>query len=174
MAPDTDADADAARGATGPDIRRATDADADAICALNREIQALHAEGLPHLFKPPTPDSFPPERVRSLLGTEGVRMWLACVAGQPAGYLFAETASQGENVLRRPLTYVYVNHVCVAAAHRRHGIGRALIAAAEAWAREEGVDGVQLDVWGFNADAQAFFASLGFGAFTVRMDKRLK
>jgi ribosomal protein S18 acetylase RimI-like enzyme len=153
------------------EIRRAAKEDAAAISTLNREIQALHAAGLPELFKPPAEDSFSAERVRTLLDTAGVRMWVAFVDNAPAGYLYAEVSRQGENALRKPHSYVYVTHICVAAAQRRRGIGRALLEAARAWALEEAVEGIQLDVWSFNADAQAFFARQGFAPLTLRMAK---
>jgi ribosomal protein S18 acetylase RimI-like enzyme len=159
------------RGGSLLTIRRAVNADAEVISALNREVQALHAVGLPHLFKPPAADSFSPDRVRSLMGTAGVRMWLACAGETPVGYLFAELFRQGENALRKPLSIVYVNHIAVAAAHRRLGGGRMLMQAAADWAREEQVDAIQLDVWGFNAEAQAFFARLGYAPFTLRLSK---
>jgi len=156
------------------DIRRATEADAAAICALQQEIQALHAQGLPQVFRPPDTAAFSPEHVRSLLGAAGVRLWIAHVGTSPAGYLYAEVARYGENAQRKAQSYVYVNHVCVTAAHRRAGIGRALMEAAYSWAREESVDAVMLDVWGFNAGAQAFFAKEGFMPFTLRLSKPLR
>jgi GNAT superfamily N-acetyltransferase len=175
-------------------IRRAIEADAEAVSALQREIQALHAWSLPHLFKPPEPGSFSAERVRSLLDTAGVRIWIAEVepaadtaggaaeaggstqraAPVPAGYLYGELSRQGETVLRAAHSSVYVNHICVTAAHRRRGIGRGLLAAAGAWAREEQADAVLLDVWGFNAAAQAFFAKEGFAPFTLRLAKAVR
>jgi GNAT superfamily N-acetyltransferase len=160
------------------DIRRATDTDAEAVSILQREIQALHAENLPQLFKPPEPDGFSPERVRSLLAAAGVRIWIAEAAtaagAEPAGYLYAELSRQSETASRRELSAVYVNHLCVTTAHRRRGIGRGLLDAACAWAREEGVDAVLLDVWGFNAAAQAFFAREGFAPFTLRLSKPMR
>lgn len=156
------------------DLRRALPDDSAAISMLNREIQALHAEGLPDLFKPPAEHSFSAERVRSLIDSAGVRIWLASLDGVPAGYLYAELSRQGENLLRKPQGYIYVNHICVTATHRRKGIGRQLLRKAVAWAVEEKVDALMLDVWGFNTAAQAFFEHEGFGAFTIRMSKAVR
>jgi ribosomal protein S18 acetylase RimI-like enzyme len=152
-------------------IRRASKDDAEAISALNREVQALHAEGVPAVFKPPAEDSFSPERVRSLMEATGVRMWIAVVDAVPAGYIYAELSRQSENSLRKPHSYIYVNHICVADTQRRKGIGRQLLLAAQTWAQEEQVDALMLDVWGFNTAAQVFFAREGFAPFTIRMSK---
>jgi ribosomal protein S18 acetylase RimI-like enzyme len=165
------------------EIRTATDADAEAVSLLHRDIQALHARGLPHLFRPPTPESFAPERVRSLLQHASVRILIGVLGAEPIGYVFAEIVRQGGSVLRLPLDYVYVNHLAVAPAQRRRGYGSRLLRAVTDVARAEGVAGVALDVWAFNSAAQAFYAAQGFaplqdrlwrdvpGCETVRADK---
>ncbi|HXV02794.1 MAG TPA: GNAT family N-acetyltransferase [Gaiellaceae bacterium] len=50
----------------------------------------------------------------------------------------------------------------VAASHRRHGIGRALLEHAIAWAREVGVRKLELHVFPHNDAAIALYESVGF------------
>ncbi|MGH3034463.1 MAG: GNAT family N-acetyltransferase [Gaiellaceae bacterium] len=50
----------------------------------------------------------------------------------------------------------------VAQSHRRRGIGRALMQAAEEWAREAGVRTLELHVFPHNAAAIALYESLGY------------
>jgi len=50
----------------------------------------------------------------------------------------------------------------VAASHRRHGIGRALLEAAENWAREVGVTKLELHVFPHNEPARALYEDFGF------------
>jgi RimJ/RimL family protein N-acetyltransferase len=50
----------------------------------------------------------------------------------------------------------------VAAEHRRQGIGRALMTAAEAWAREAGVRKLELHVFPHNEAAIALYEDLGY------------
>ena len=50
----------------------------------------------------------------------------------------------------------------VAASHRRRGIGRALLAAAEGWARGAAVSKLELHVFPHNAPAIALYESFGF------------
>jgi ribosomal protein S18 acetylase RimI-like enzyme len=151
------------------EVRRATDADAEAISLLHRDVQALHAQGLPHLFRPPNPDSFAADRVRSLVQSASVRLLIGTLGGAPAGYVFAEIVRQGGSVLRLPLDYLYVNHLAVAPALRRRGYGGRLLCAATDLARAEGVAGVALDVWAFNEAARAFYAKHGFAPQQLRL-----
>jgi diamine N-acetyltransferase len=161
------------------EIRRATEADAETISRLNADIQELHARALPKHFKPSAPDSFPPEKVRTLLGYPQVRMWIAWLEpkprespasdAEPAGYAYAEILRYGETPLHHAQEYVYLHHLSVTPAHQRKGYGTALINTVIALAREEKIPELQLDVWAFNSTAQAFFARHGFAPFTVRM-----
>lgn len=53
------------------------------------------------------------------------------------------------------------------------GIGRALMAAAEGWAREQGLPALVLDVFASNRTARAFYATLDFAEDSLRLRKVL-
>jgi GNAT superfamily N-acetyltransferase len=68
---------------------------------------------------------------------------------------------------------VEITELVVARGARRGGRGRALVEAALAWARERGAARVEVRVAARNAAGQAFWRSLGFGAFVDVLDRRL-
>jgi GNAT superfamily N-acetyltransferase len=53
------------------------------------------------------------------------------------------------------------------------GAGRALMNAAEAWAREHGAERLHLNVWEFNEGAIAFYERLGYVTFSRNMWRKL-
>jgi ribosomal protein S18 acetylase RimI-like enzyme len=55
----------------------------------------------------------------------------------------------------------WVYYLAVSPDHRRGGLGRALMVAAEVWLRERGAPKIQLMVRGANADALGFYEALG-------------
>lgn len=66
------------------------------------------------------------------------------------------------------LPAVCVSHVVVADRHRRRGAGKALVAAAAAWADELGVEQVVVSVHPGAREANRFYARLGFAPLSVR------
>jgi RimJ/RimL family protein N-acetyltransferase len=54
--------------------------------------------------------------------------------------------------------------------HRRRGVGRALMEAAEAWARETGVRKLELHVFPYNVAAITLYESLGYQREGLRRD----
>ena len=67
----------------------------------------------------------------------------------------------------------YVSDVAVAAEAEGRGAGRALMGAAEAWARARGHRTIALDVFAANARARAVYGRLGYEEDTVKMIKDL-
>jgi GNAT superfamily N-acetyltransferase len=63
-------------------------------------------------------------------------------------------------------SWLVINMLFVPVTLRRHGIGSALIHAAETEARARGCAGMQVDTFGFQA--QPFYESLGFTVFGVQ------
>ena len=65
----------------------------------------------------------------------------------------------------------YVNAVAVAAEAEGRGVGRALLSAAERWAREQGFRHLVLETFGDNTHARAFYRRLGFAEETLKLVK---
>jgi ribosomal protein S18 acetylase RimI-like enzyme len=66
------------------------------------------------------------------------------------------------------LPVVHVSHAVVAGRHKRRGAGRALVAAAAAYADERGLDQIVVSVHPGSREANRFFARLGFAPLAVR------
>ena len=146
-------------------IRRATAADAGLLSTLNADVQAIHAAALPGWFKPPGPESFPPAAAAAVIAKAESLVFLAQSGADAAGYAYAEILRQGETPLRHAYEMVYLHHISVRPAHRRQGVGSALIEAVRSAAGEIGITLLGADIWSFNDAARAFFRRHGFAAF---------
>lgn len=61
--------------------------------------------------------------------------------------------------------------VTVAASHRGRGLGRALMLAAEDWARAQGIERITLSVFADNHNARGLYESLGYAVEGTRRDQ---
>ncbi len=155
-------------------IRLATQEDAEIISALNMDVQKIHAEALPHLFKPPTQDAFPPTQIREWLETPGHYIYLGYLEGQAIGYIYAEVRQQPETSWRYALESIYIHHICLKAEYQTKGHGAELMEAVKVLAQEKGIKTLALDVWSFNIKAKAFFHKQGFVIYNERMWQELE
>jgi ribosomal protein S18 acetylase RimI-like enzyme len=145
---------------TAPPLRRASPADAALVARLNAHVQGWHAAQYPEAFFPSPDPAALAAHFAERLADPGVTCLLA---GDPAaGYALCTLQDRPASIFSPPVRRLLVDHIAVAPQTRRQGIGRALLAAARALARDLGADEVLLDTWEANRDAHAFFAACGF------------
>lgn len=157
-------------GTTALVVRAATQADAAAISALAREVQALHAAAHPDIFRPAGPDVFPPAMITSLLARDDYDVLVATTAdGEFAGYACASLHEQPASPWKHAARFVYLEQMGVEPTRRGTGVGTRLLAAVREAARARGVAEVRLEVWAFNSGARAFWERHGFAPYQLRM-----
>ena len=152
-------------------IRRAKAGDAALLSSLNREIQSVHGEALPDLFKPPSSGTF--SEFADLIVKPNSAIFVAEADAVPLGYVYAEILRHGETAWLYPLDLIHVHHIGVRESHRRSGIATGLLDAIDALARAEGIGRVTLDVWAFNHAAREFFRGRGFELRIERLSRRI-
>jgi GNAT superfamily N-acetyltransferase len=123
----------------------------------------------PLWFKPPGPPTFPPDRASALVDNPDNLVFIAEIVADPVGCVYAGVVRRAETPWRPAYEMIYVNLIAVRAAHRRQGIGAALLGALRTEAANRKVAMLGLDVWSFNADAKAFFQSQGFAPYNERL-----
>lgn len=151
-------------------LRRATPDDAPLLVRLYRHVHDPHVEAEPEVYRSPSDDealAFYRER----LARADVVVFVAEVEGQGVGYVLCQHVRREASAFTRAREYLMVDQLAVAADHRRAGLGRRLMAAAEELARELGLARVELDVRGWNAGARAFYQALGFAPAQLRLGR---
>ena len=150
-------------------VRRASLDDATTSTSLNADVQALHADALPWRFKPPASETLSHSEIARLMSISAVTFFIADLDDDPAGYLLAEVCRRPETARTYAYDFLHVHHISVRPSRRNQGVGRALMDAAVALAREQCIDRLALDVWQFNSRAQAFFARYGLETYNQQM-----
>lgn len=154
-------------------IRCATIQDAELLVELNVYAQQVHAEALPHLFKPAGVTDELIQLFRQWLTAPDNHFLIGEVDGEAVGYVFAKVIRRLENPFAYAWEYVHVDQISVNAEHRGKGYGKLLMDAVYDLARENDMRWVTLDVWAFNDGAQRFYDELGFSPMMHRMERRL-
>jgi ribosomal protein S18 acetylase RimI-like enzyme len=148
-------------------IRTGTDADREAVLALAPRLTVGVA----------------PWRDQAEALAAGRRWLEGSLGAQAQGHGAVFVATVADQVLGvisiQPSTHFtgerdgYIGELAVAGHAARRGIGRALIDAADTWARDHGLAHLTLHAGAYNAGARAFYAALGFAEEEVRLTRPL-
>lgn len=139
-------------------VRRATEDDIDFLSTLSREVQRLHAEALPHLFKQPTPDVYAADYFRMLLADPDTFILVASRDGTPVGFVRGTVVRDPETVDRHAWHRLHCKSIAVLPGQQGLGCGHALIHATVMYAKALGIPTITGDVWAFNAGMRNFLA----------------
>jgi ribosomal protein S18 acetylase RimI-like enzyme len=154
-------------------VRRATRADLPALGRLGAHLLRVHYEFDQRRFVVPTGN--PEAGYAHFLGTQlDARDAVVLVAersGAAIGYVYAGIEPFSWKELRD--TAGFVHDVVVDASERRAGVAGALMDAAIAWVREQGVASVMLWTAAPNEGAQRLFERLGFRRTMIEMTRDL-
>ncbi|WP_282067168.1 GNAT family N-acetyltransferase [Vibrio rotiferianus] len=141
-------------------IRPATPDDLNALFDLNKQINELHHLHAPLAFVAPSEEDR--TFLRNMLADEA-RLFLVAEEGQQVLGFITATITQNETIsflIKDPICRI--GTIVVDENQKSKGVGRALMATVEQWARESGAIQVRLEVMEFNRDAQQFYDRLGF------------
>ena len=153
-------------------VRRAETRDIPAILDLLVQVDMVHHNGRPDLFKGPA-TKYGAEELERILADEETPVFVCeDEQGRVRGHGFCVMQHSGGRLLEEHTT-VYIDDICVAEAARGQGIGRALYEHILAFAREKGAYNVTLNVWTCNPGAMAFYEKLGLTPYKVGMEKIL-
>lgn len=111
---------------------------------------------------------------QALKQTSASRLFLATGGDAALGYLWATVyrpgpASSNGTMLTGVIAELYVEEGC-----RGRGIGMALMAAAQAWFRELGVQRLKVEAFAWNEEAIGFYRKLGFVTDAVTLSRPLR
>jgi ribosomal protein S18 acetylase RimI-like enzyme len=143
-------------------VRMATPQDASAISDLCAEIQSLHHQVLPALFKPGTANPFPADEVTALMAMPEHYFFVAGVDGTAAGYVYATRKLNPENAFQYAFEHLHIDQIGVHLPYRRQGCGEALIEAVKQLAAAHNISSITLSTWGFNPAGAKIFCQPGF------------
>lgn len=141
-------------------MREATTHDLDDVVTLRLALLREHPHHPIYGRLKPDVSARARELYRAQLRSPTESIFLADRGGEVAGILRC-VESIGSPLLD-PARYTYISSVYVRPEHRRQGVLRSLLAAAERWSRVRGIDQMRLHNVAGSADAEGAWGALGF------------
>ena len=150
-------------------VRRATGNDIPAILRLLVQVNMVHHNGRPDLFKGPT-TKYAADELAAILADDETPVFVGVdESGRVLGHGFCVLQHSGGRLMAEHDT-LYIDDICVDESARGLGAGRAVYDHIVEYARQRGCYNVTLNVWTCNPGAMRFYEKLGMKPYRVGME----
>ena len=153
-------------------IRRAKNVDIDRLNVLLYQVQQLHADGRPDIFKNGE-KKYTTEELKGIIADDMTPIFVYEEDGTVMGYAFCiyQITLESEQLHARKV--LYIDDLCVDESYRRKHIGEKLYHHVLDVAKENGCDSVTLNVWRVNPSAEKFYQRMGMEPLKTMMEQQL-
>ena len=153
-------------------VRHAQERDIPAVMELLKQVNRVHYEGRPDLFKSAT--KYTEAELRRILDDDRTPVFV-CAAddGHILGHGFCVLQRPENARLLHNVLTLYIDDICVDEAARGRHVGTAIYEHILAFARQCGCYNVTLNVWSCNPGAKQFYEKLGLTPYKTGMEKVL-
>lgn len=154
-------------------LRPASQNDIPRILELLIQVDMVHHEGRPDLFKGPA-TKYNAEELKAILDDSKTPVFVyEDDEGKVLGHAFCmEKQVVGDSVLTDVKT-LYIDDICVDEAARGKGVGSALYRYVKDYAKEKGFYNITLNTWTCNPAACAFYEAMGLKPQKICMEEIL-
>ncbi len=154
-------------------VRRATTSDIPRILELLVQVDMVHHNGRPDLFKGPA-TKYNAAQLEKIVQDDSTPVFV-CVAedGRIAGHGFCVHKQIVGDAVLTDVRTLYIDDICVDEAFRGQGVGRAIYDHIKAYAKEQGFYNITLNVWSLNPGALKFYETLGMVPQKIGMEEIL-
>lgn len=153
-------------------VRRAKEEDIPAIIELLKQVNKVHYDGRPDLFKLAT--KYTEDDLKTILKNDQTPVFVYADEDQRVlGHGFCVFQRPENTRLLTDILTLYIDDICVDEAARGRHVGSAIYEHILSYARQCGCYNVTLNVWNCNPGAMKFYEGLGLVPYKVGMEKIL-
>lgn len=151
-------------------VRRAREEDIGDLLRLLVQVDMVHHNGRPDLFKGPA-TKYGEEELRVLLRDPDRPVFVYPDENDRVlGYAFCILKREKADRVMTDIRTLYIDDLCVEETARGRGIGRTLYEYAVSYAKEAGCHNLTLNVWSCNPSALRFYRGLGLKEQKIGME----
>ena len=149
-------------------IRKATKKDIGRIIELLHQVDMVHHEIRPDLFKPNT-TKYNEQELENLLADENKPVFVYD-DGEVQGHAFCLITEVKDDKLLQDVKTMYIDDICGHEKSRGKHVGKALYEFVREYARSIGCYSITLNVWEGNAPASSFYKEMGMNVKKTTME----
>ena len=151
-------------------VRRAENKDIEKILDLLIQVDMVHHNGRPDIFKGPV-TKYTAEQLEDIIKDDN-RPIFVCVDDNDKvlGHAFCMHQQIQDHKLLTNIKTLYIDDICVDEAARGKGVGRMLYEHVKEYAKEKCFYNITLNVWECNPTAIKFYESMGLKPQRIGME----
>ena len=150
-------------------VRFAKESELDRVNELRKQVNDIHVEGKPEVFKPGFGEELR-DFVNVIWNDPEQEIVVAENDGVICGFAVLHHINKPENPFMKERDFIDIDEFCVDKDHRRKGAASAMVSFIKEFAKEKGFSRIELNMWEFNQDALAFYEAAGFKTFRRYME----
>ena len=153
-------------------VRRAAEKDIPSLMELLKQVNKVHYDGRPDLFKLETKHS--PDELSKIIADNDTPVFVCeGEGGKVLGHGFCVMQRPENTRLLTDILTLYIDDICVDESARGMHVGEAIYEHIIEYARSNGCYNVTLNVWSCNPGAMKFYEKMGLVPYKVGMEKIL-
>ena len=149
-------------------IRKANENDIPRIIDLLHQVNMVHYEIRPDLFKPHT-TKYNEQELQALL-QDAKKPVFVFDDGTVLGYAFCQVTEVKDDILLQDIKTLYIDDICVDETSRGKHVGKALFDFVLNYASSIGCRNITLNVWEGNDPAYRFYKNMGMQVQKTTME----
>ena len=139
---------------------------------LRKQVNDLHVEGKPEVFKAGFNDELR-DYVYDIWNDPEQEIVVADSDGIICGFAVLHHIVKPATPFMYERDFIDVDEFCVDKDYRRQGVASEMITFMRNYAREKGFNRIELNMWEFNRDALAFYETVGFKTYRRYMEMKV-
>jgi len=139
---------------------------------LRKQVNDLHVEGEPDVFKEGFNDELR-DHVYDIWNDSEQEIVVADSDGTICGFAVLHHIVKPATPFMYERDFMDVDEFCVDKEYRRQGVASEIITFIRKYAKERGFNRIELNMWEFNQDALAFYEAVGFKTYRRYLEMKV-
>ena len=139
---------------------------------LRKQVNDLHVEGEPDVFKEGFNDELR-DHVYDIWNDSEQEIVVADSDGTICGFAVLHHIVKPATPFMYERDFMDVDEFCVDREYRRQGVASEIITFIRKYAKERGFNRIELNMWEFNQDALAFYEAVGFKTYRRYLEMKV-